>query len=116
MPEVSMNPDDTPAKVQRTLCFERGIEPSSGQPVVLAGGMLPDVPAEPAARVEILFDGRLKSWMPLRPPDPPDVGSRFNLQVLEEPGLESVRVVLRRPTGDETLMERALQDMHRRGP
>src|SRR2546423_14795465 len=109
-----MNPDDRPAEVQRTLCFERGIEPSSGRPVVLAGGLLPEVPAEPAARVEILFDGRLKAWMPPRPLDPPDVGAGFHPQGLREPGLEAVRAVLRPPARLATLLERALRDTHRR--
>ncbi len=101
------------AAAPRVVSIERGTEPFSGLPTLWVGGLLPDVAPAPAARVEVLFDGVLKTWMPLRPLEP--AGSGVNLQVLEEPGLQTVRVVLRHPESVEKLIDIRLADVPRRG-
>src|SRR5437764_852048 len=61
---------------ERVVALERGTEPFSGLPMIWAGGLLPDVPFDPTARAELLFDGTLKTWPPA-PPDPFPGGSQF---------------------------------------
>src|SRR5262245_53498099 len=107
----------TDPKLERLIVFERGTEPFSGLPMLWIGALLPDVPFDPAIRVEAYFDGVLKSWLPLRRLEPaddtPDPGSGFDLQIIDEPDVKSVRVVLRLGKKAETLAERRMDEVHR---
>lgn len=106
---------------ERLVVLERGTEPFSGLPMLWAGGLLPDVPFDPEARVEVYFDGVLKSWLPLRRLEPPvsavnaPAGSAFDVQIIEETQNCSVRVVLRTGVSGELLTERELEEVYRRG-
>src|SRR5437764_4627746 len=107
---------------ERVVALERGTEPFSGLPMIWAGGLLPDVPFDPTARAELLFDGTLKTWLPARPLDSPagaapdtPPGTAFNVQVLEEPGVRRVAIVLRTATAAVTLIDRPLEELYVRG-
>ena len=109
------------AITDRLIVLERGTEPFSGLPMLWAGGLLPDVPFDPAARVEVLYDGVVKSWLPVRPLEPSSsspaapVGSAFNVQVLEEPGTSRVQDVLVGAARREVLADRLRDEIRRRG-
>src|SRR5438132_8750057 len=96
----------------RAIVLERGTEPFSGLPMLWVGGLLPDVPFDPAGRVRVQFDGVAKTWVSLRQLDP--VGSAFDLQVIDEPGVKSVRVELQVPGARETLAEQLMAEVYRR--
>lgn len=108
----------TTAASSRLVVLERGSEPFSGLPMIWIGALLPDVPFDPTARVHILFDGVLKTWMALRRIDPavPNIpGSACDLSVVEEPGVRHVRVELHVGGATEILADRELAGIHRRG-
>src|SRR5262245_59058054 len=107
-----MKPDS-----QRMVVFERGIEPFSGLPVLWIGGLLPDVPFDAKARVVVQYDGVIQTWLPLRRLDDATYisgGSGFDFQVLIDPAVRQVRVVLERAGLAEVLGEHALDEVHRR--
>ena len=116
----------TEPKPKRMIVLERGIDPPSGQPMIYVGGLLPDVPHNCGARIEVYYDGILKSWLPMRPMESevlaPDQkvepsGSAFDLQVLDEPGVERVRVELKigsPPQPTETLADSWRDEIYRR--
>jgi glycosyltransferase involved in cell wall biosynthesis/GT2 family glycosyltransferase len=108
----------TNPKLERLIVFERGTEPFSGLPMLWIGALLPDIPFDPAARVEAYFDGVLKSWLPLRRLEPsddtPDPGSGFDLQIIDEPDVKLVHVILRSADSTEKLAERRMDEVHRR--
>lgn len=106
------------ASNSRLVVLERGTEPFSGLPMIWIGMLLPDVAFDPAARVEVLFDGVMKTWLPLRRIDPAVLsipGSACDLSVVEEPGVHRVRVELHVGDATEILADREFTTIHRRG-
>jgi glycosyltransferase involved in cell wall biosynthesis/GT2 family glycosyltransferase len=102
----------------RLVVLERGAEPFSGLPMIWIGALLPDVPFDSTARVYVLFDGVVKTWMSLRRIDPavPTMpGSACDLSVVEERGVRHVRVELHASGATEILADRELASIHRRG-
>jgi glycosyltransferase involved in cell wall biosynthesis len=75
------------------VALRRVMEPSSGLPIFWVEGDLPGLPFDPDARVALVFNERVTFWHPLAPRKP--AGSRFELLVLDEPGVRRVAVVLR---------------------
>src|SRR5438552_14050490 len=96
----------------RTIVQKRGTEPFSGLPMLWVGGLLPDMPFDPTGHFEVYFDGVAKTWVSLRQLDP--AGSAFDLQVIDEPGVKSVRVELQVPGDRETLAEQLMAEVYQR--